>query len=158
MPLKPLRPKKNSKISKNKYLKPGALAQIRNTRSTSKSCHVIGKKRILLDTEKENSTSTGSTALVSPVLSPVLSPKIDDEMRPAKLPKTPKTPQDRDFDSDSRLESLPLDLLVCISKDRYLLLLVLVLPMKYVKFNLKRLERRRVYGVSLFNWYATGTW
>lgn len=120
MPLNPLKPKKNSKISKNKYLKPGALAQLRYSRSTSKSCHVIGKKRILLDTEKENNTSTDRTAtsmVLSPALSPVLSLKIDDEMRPAKMPKTPKTPKDRDFDSDSRLEALPLDLLVCVSKD-----------------------------------------
>jgi hypothetical protein len=146
MPLKPLRPKRNSKISKNKYLKPGALAQIRNSRSTSKSCHVIGKKRILLDTEKENSTPTDISALASPILSPVLSPNIDDETRPAKLPKTPKTPQDRDFDSDSRLESLPLDLLVCSNKDRCLLcLLVSVLPVMFgcVKVNQKKSKKGR---------------
>ncbi|KAJ4784479.1 F-box protein [Rhynchospora pubera] len=111
----PLKPKKNTKISKNKYLKPGALAQIRYSRSTSKSCQVIGKKRILLDTEKENNPATDAdTTLLSPVLSPVLSPEIKSEMQLAKLPKTPKTPQDRHFDSDSRLESLPLDLLVRI--------------------------------------------
>ncbi|KAJ3682464.1 hypothetical protein LUZ60_015037 [Juncus effusus] len=100
MPIKPKRRMKNS--AKNKYLKPGALAQIRYSRTASKACKVIGKKRILLDSEKENEIILNN-GNGTPIMSPVL-----------KLPKTPKTPQDRDFDSESRLESLPLDLLVKI--------------------------------------------
>uniref|UniRef100_A0A0E0ISH4 F-box domain-containing protein n=1 Tax=Oryza nivara TaxID=4536 RepID=A0A0E0ISH4_ORYNI len=42
--------KKRVKHTKNKYLKPGALAQIRYSRSTSRD---IGKKRILLNVDKD---------------------------------------------------------------------------------------------------------
>ncbi|KAK2630672.1 hypothetical protein QOZ80_UnG0729360 [Eleusine coracana subsp. coracana] len=71
--------KKRVKHMKSKYLKPGALAQIRYSRSSSRD---IGKKRILLN---------------GPI-----------------LPKTPKTPVEAAFAGDSRLESLPLDLLIKI--------------------------------------------
>ncbi|WOL09708.1 F-box protein [Canna indica] len=111
--------KKRVRNTKNKYLKPGALAQIRYSRTSNKSCMDIGKKRIVLETEKEeidllnqaeniqNKLPVGSPIRVTP------QPAIDKAKQP-KLPATPKTPQSADCDSESRLEALPTDLLVKI--------------------------------------------
>ncbi|KAK1303970.1 F-box protein [Acorus calamus] len=117
-----LTPKKKSRNARNKYLRPGALAQIRNTRVTTRSCMDIRKKRVVLDSEKANIDLVNKKNVAlqgSPRVSPYRTTfesvvGLTDGSRPQKLPTTPKTPQMEDVDSQSRLESLPLDLLVKI--------------------------------------------
>ncbi|XP_020094608.1 F-box protein At4g35930 isoform X1 [Ananas comosus] len=120
--------KKRVKNARSKYLKPGALAQIRYSRTSSRTCTDIGKKRILLDSEKaEIDILPQDEAVVhnmTPISSPIrtsfqpivdgITPQKMPAFTPQKMPKTPKTPQVDEFDSPSRLESLPLDLLVKI--------------------------------------------
>jgi len=108
-----LKQKKRVKQAKNKYLKPGALAQIRYSRSTSRD---IGKKRILLNVKDELELPPQPEVLLennTPILSPArLNFEPFDSNKGQILPKTPKTPDASVFGGDSRLESLPLDLLV----------------------------------------------
>ncbi|KAE8797352.1 F-box protein [Hordeum vulgare] len=112
-----LKQKKRVKHTKNKYLKPGALAQIRYSRSTSRD---IGKKRILLNVEKDDELEISPHAEVvfessTPIMSPArLSFEPFSGIKGQLLPTTPKTPQAADCDGHSRLESLPLDLLIKI--------------------------------------------
>lgn len=104
--------KRRTRSSSNKYLKPGALAQLRyNKASVAKSCTDLGKKRIaLLDAKKaenndvaiENESVDKSPLMLSPV----------DMLKQNQLMRTPKTPRDVGCESDSRLEGLPMDLLV----------------------------------------------
>lgn len=106
--------------SSNKYLKPGALAQLcRSKASGTQSCRDIRQKRIaLLDAKKVK----GNIMLEDKVVdeSPMLTPKrfefpaIVGSMDLPKEKRTPKTPSFADYISDSRLESLPLDLQVKI--------------------------------------------
>ncbi|XP_065855162.1 F-box protein At4g35930 isoform X2 [Euphorbia lathyris] len=114
-------PKQKRKLrsSSNRYLKPGALAQIRyNKVSGTKSCTDLGKKRVaVLATKKveeddhiiENNVIDQRAIDQSPLL---LSPV--DIIKQSHLVRTPKTPRMEDCESDSRLESLPMDLLVKI--------------------------------------------
>jgi len=113
--------KKRLKSAKNKYLKPGALAQLRYSRTTSRSCTDIGKKRVLvLDAEedkvdlfhKEEVVVHGKTPATSPSRIIQAAPEVEDETKQQMLPTTPKTPE-AGTGSQSRLESLPMDLLVC---------------------------------------------
>ncbi|XP_066387073.1 F-box protein At4g35930-like [Miscanthus floridulus] len=110
-----LKQKKRVKQAKNKYLKPGALAQIRYSRSTSRD---IGKKRILLNAKDELELPPQPEVLLesnTPILSPArLNFEPFDSKKGQILPKTPKTPDASVFGGDSRLESLPLDLLIKI--------------------------------------------
>lgn len=94
--------------SSSKYLKPGALAQLRcNKSSTAKSCTDIGKKH---SKKTENSVvSEDNIYDRSPLL---LSPV--NLVKQNNLLGTPKTPRIENCQSDSRLESLPMDLLVCL--------------------------------------------
>lgn len=108
-----LKQKKRVKNAKNKYLKPGALAQIRYSRSTSRD---IGKKRILLNAKDELEISPQAGIIIestTPILSPArLNFEPFSSNKGQILPRTPRTPVAAEFDGDSRLESLPLDLLV----------------------------------------------
>lgn len=123
---------KNSKQKRrvhgsNKYLKPGALAQLRNSKaSASKSCIDIGKKKVdVMDAENtqgvvvfQNECTNDVPIILSPekfrynhVAGPL------DVYKENNLQRTPKTPRDpcleRDAsDYESRLESLPMELLV----------------------------------------------
>ncbi|KAF8672599.1 hypothetical protein HU200_049286 [Digitaria exilis] len=110
-----LKQKKRVKHAKNKYLKPGALAQIRYSRSTSRD---IGKKRILLNVKDELEISPQPEILLestAPILSPArLNFEPFGTNKGQLLPKTPRTPDASDFGGDSRLESLPIDLLIKI--------------------------------------------
>ncbi|KAL5232234.1 hypothetical protein ABZP36_031010 [Zizania latifolia] len=106
--------KKRVKHTKNKYLKPGALAQIRYSRSTSRD---IGKKRILLNVDKDELPQDETVfENTSPIVSPMrLTFEPFNGIKEQMLPITPKTPQSAElFDGHSRLESLPLDLLIKI--------------------------------------------
>ncbi|KAH7566237.1 hypothetical protein JRO89_XS08G0122500 [Xanthoceras sorbifolium] len=103
--------KRRLRSSSNRYLKPGALAQLRYSKaSATKSCTDLGKKRIaLLDAKKvddvdlvnESNSVDESPMMLSPV----------DLRKQNPWVMTPKTPREEDCESDSRLESLPMDLL-----------------------------------------------
>ncbi|KAL2241147.1 F-box protein At4g35930 [Sesamum indicum] len=120
------RQKKQSRNAKNKYLKPGALAQLRNSKaSASKPCTDLGKKRVAVLNAKQsggdnpeihlNQNTDKSPTLLSPVrfqFAPVIgSPDVFSQNN---LQSTPKTPRAEECESESRLESLPIDLLVKI--------------------------------------------
>ncbi|XP_031276758.1 F-box protein At4g35930 [Pistacia vera] len=106
--------KRRLRNSSNRYLKPGALAQLRyNRASTAKPCTDLGKKRVaVFDSKKvenedhriENRGFDKSPMMLSPV----------DLRKQNHLMGTPKTPRDEDCESESRLEALPMDLLVKI--------------------------------------------
>nr|GMC67726.1 F-box protein At4g35930 [Ipomoea batatas]GMC76979.1 F-box protein At4g35930 [Ipomoea batatas] len=114
--------KRRTRSSKNKYLKPGALAQLRYSKaSAAKSCTDLGKKRIAVmdadepsvDGELESEIIAKSPLILSPVgfrFGSVCSPF--DMSKVNNLQKTPKTPGAEVCESESRLESLPMDLLV----------------------------------------------
>ncbi|XP_076915386.1 F-box protein At4g35930-like [Bidens hawaiensis] len=107
----------------NRYLKPGALAQLRNSKaSASKLSADVGNKKIdAMDTENtlfQNECVYDSPVLLSPEkfrYSHVTGPL--DVHKENNLQRTPKTPRDPfpeldGSDYDSRLESLPMELLV----------------------------------------------
>lgn len=118
------RQKRRLRNAKNKFLKPGALAQLRDSRASgSKSCTDLGKKRVAVSNRKktvvdesvpqQHDTADQSPALLSPVrfhFAPALG--ASDFFDPNNLANTPKTPRVEEFSSESRLESLPFDMLV----------------------------------------------
>ncbi|KAK3224368.1 hypothetical protein Dsin_011393 [Dipteronia sinensis] len=106
--------KRRLRSSSSKYLKPGALAQLRYSKgSAAKSCTDLGKKRIaVLDVKKMDEVdlvSDSNSIDKSPMM---LSPVDLRKQNPWVM--TPKTPREEDCNSDSRLESLPMDLLIKI--------------------------------------------
>ncbi|OWM66462.1 hypothetical protein CDL15_Pgr013679 [Punica granatum] len=149
---KRLRQKRRSRGSGNKYLKPGALAQLRYSKPLStRSCTDLGKKRVaVLDAKKgeenlviEDKPLDSTPLMLSPVSlvkqsnvlqegaekgldhaviestpidrSPVFSSPINYSKQ-NNLLRTPKTPRFDDCDTESRLEALPMDLLVLIAR------------------------------------------
>ncbi|KAG8383723.1 hypothetical protein BUALT_Bualt04G0043500 [Buddleja alternifolia] len=121
------RQKRRLKNGNNKYLKPGALAQLRNTKaSASKSCTDLGKKRVAVLNAKETGSDnsrihqnknidqspTISSTPVSFQYAPVTG--LTNVSSHNNLQNTPKTPHAKECESESRLESLPVDLLVKI--------------------------------------------
>ncbi|KAH6755923.1 hypothetical protein C2S53_007049 [Perilla frutescens var. hirtella] len=120
------RQKRRLRNAKNKFLKPGALAQLRNSRASgSKSCTDLGKKRVGVFSGKQtgggdpethqHKTTDQSSTLLSPVrfqFAPALG--ASDLFNLNNLGNTPRTPRAEEFESESRLESLPIDLLVKI--------------------------------------------
>ncbi|XP_021759462.1 F-box protein At4g35930-like isoform X1 [Chenopodium quinoa] len=120
------RQRRRPRNSNNKYLRPGALAQLRYSKASStKSCTDLGKKRIALsDSKKVDNNDNESVIAQRPVPiheTPLMSPERFgfptavspfDLVRQNSLLKTPQTPRFEDSDSESRLESLPMDLLV----------------------------------------------
>ncbi|XP_010920110.1 F-box protein At4g35930 isoform X2 [Elaeis guineensis] len=110
--------KKRVKNACNKYLKPRVLAQLGDGRTTTRSCADIGKKWVVLDSEKAKLDTLHHKEVTLPSDTPVASPirfnsqKMVDGNKQQKLPGSPKTPEGVDYDNESRLESLPMDLLV----------------------------------------------
>ncbi|XP_009611042.1 F-box protein At4g35930 [Nicotiana tabacum] len=116
--------KRQSKSTKSMYLRPGALAQLRYTKvSAAKCCTDLWKKKVVVriaDNANEevvlpNNVNDESSMVLSPVrycLGAVTSPM--DLAKQNTLQMTPKTPGAVEGMSESRLESLPLDLLVKI--------------------------------------------
>ncbi|RXH74984.1 hypothetical protein DVH24_029705 [Malus domestica] len=109
---------KKRRGSGNKYLKPGALAQLKyNKVSSAKSCTDLGWKRVAVFESKkvegdmviEDKAIDKSPLMLSPV----------NLVRQNSLLKTPKTPRVEACESESRLESLPMDLLVVIARQFY---------------------------------------
>lgn len=108
--------KKRLRNSSNKYLKPGTLAQLRYSKvaTAARSCTDLGKKRVaVLEAKKsdndllleDNRVIDRSPLMLSPV----------NLVKQNSFMGTPKTPRIEDCDSDSRLESLPMDLLVFLT-------------------------------------------
>ena len=95
----------------SKYLKPGALARIRYSKgSVSKACTDLGRKRVaVFETEKAD----GDVALEEKVLdqSPLMLSPVN-LVRQISFLGTPKTPKIEECESESCLESLPMELLV----------------------------------------------
>ncbi|GLT74132.1 hypothetical protein SLA2020_459480 [Shorea laevis] len=97
----------------NKYLKPGALARYGKA-AAAKLCTDLGKKRVAVVGEKKAADNRGflsdnkrnekSPSMLSPV----------DLLKQNSFERTPKTPRSDGSESESRLESLPMDLLVKI--------------------------------------------
>ncbi|KAK7262985.1 hypothetical protein RJT34_30568 [Clitoria ternatea] len=104
--------KRQERSSGNRYLKPGTLAQLRcnKTSGSGKCCTDLGKKRVaVLDSRKRHVDGKSVAFDKSPVmLSPV------NLVKQSGLVGTPMTPRVEDCVSESRLESLPMDLLVKI--------------------------------------------
>ena len=109
--------------SGNKYLKPGTLAQLRINKSSStlasssssgaaKSCTDLGKKRVaLLNSKKaQNGGAVGNEDKVFDKSPLMLSPV--NLVKQSGFLGTPKTPRTEDCQLESRLECLPMDLLV----------------------------------------------
>lgn len=104
--------KKRIRASSNKYLKPGTLAQLRyNKASAARSCTDLGRKRVaVLEAKKsesdlaveDNKAIDRSPLMLSPV----------NFVKQNNFLGTPKTPRVEDCEFESRLESLPMDLLV----------------------------------------------
>ncbi|KAI3808393.1 hypothetical protein L1987_24343 [Smallanthus sonchifolius] len=113
----------------NKYLKPGELAQLRNSKaSASKSCTNIGRKKVdVMDAEStqgvdlfHNECGTDIPIILSPekfrynnVARPLDVHKENNLQRTPKTPRDP-CPQGDGSDYEPRLESLPMELLVKI--------------------------------------------
>ncbi|RAL46501.1 unnamed protein product [Cuscuta campestris] len=116
--------KRRTRSSKAKYLKPGALDLIRYRKvSAAKSCTDLGKKRIAVMDADEPSVDAGLQNKVIVRTPSVLSPvkvrfgSVCTPFNVSKvhsLQKTPRTPGAEVFESESWLESLPMDLLVKI--------------------------------------------
>ncbi|CAN4109821.1 unnamed protein product [Withania somnifera] len=116
--------KRRSRSSRGKYLRPGALAQLHYTKvSAAKSCTDLGKERVAVITSDEtneqaalqNTVVDGSHIFLSPVkfcYGSVNTPV--DVSKQNKLQMTTKTPGVFECTSESRLGSLPMDLLVKI--------------------------------------------
>ncbi|KAL9245633.1 hypothetical protein vseg_019258 [Gypsophila vaccaria] len=110
--------------SNNRYLKPGALAQLRYTKSIStKACTDLGKERAMLSSLKtmdENDlvirkvASLPQTPLMSPERFGLSMASPLSLVKQNSLPKTPRTPRGENCDFESKLEALPMDLLVRI--------------------------------------------
>lgn len=103
------------KKSGTKYLKPGTLAQLRCSKylgsgsGAGRVCNDIGKKRVELLNLEKNEDHEGKVFDKSPLmLSPV------NLVKQSSSVGTPKTPRIDECQSESRLESLPIDLLVKI--------------------------------------------
>ncbi|KAJ6997023.1 hypothetical protein D5086_010547 [Populus alba] len=133
--LKTPKQKRRLRSSSSRYLKPGALAQLQYSKvSAAKSCTDLGKKRVAVFGNKkvgdddelvvEDRAMDKSPLLLSPVgLCKQHHPTIDksplmlspvDLFKQNHLARTPKTPRIEDCDTESRLESLPMELLVKI--------------------------------------------
>lgn len=113
--------KKIVKNARNRYLKPGALAQLRDSRTTTRSSAEIAKRKASLESKKAKMVLRRAELAIdisSPIASPIRStfqspPGLVDRIKADKLPASPKTPVLGLNSSHSRLESLPMDLLVC---------------------------------------------
>ncbi|XP_059592449.1 F-box protein At4g35930 [Vitis vinifera] len=112
--------KRRQRNSSNKYLRPGALAQLRYSKAATKSCTDLVKKQVaVLDSKKADSDiALGGEAIDEslPIASPEkfgFSPVIG-QLKQSSLMGTPRTPRVDECESESKLESLPMDLLVKI--------------------------------------------
>ena len=109
----------------SKYLKPGALARLRYSKaSVSKSCTDLGRKRVVvLETKKAESEMVLEEKVIdrSPLmLSPV------NLVKQSNFIGTPKTPRVEDCESESRLESLPMELLVFFCTLRFFFSIIII--------------------------------
>ncbi|CAN1816193.1 F-box protein At4g35930 [Linum perenne] len=106
--------------STGRYLKPGTLAQLRYGKtSAAKSCTDLGKKRVAVnETEKtgdDNDTLPIENKVTALEISPLMMSPVG-LIKQNSIARTPKTPRAEDCEYESRLESLPMDLLVVIAR------------------------------------------
>lgn len=103
--------------ARNNYPNPGAIDQLTCSRVTTRSCTYVGKKRVLLEPEKKGKiVKLHQNEVVQHSTPPPVTvdfPVTTEASKLQKQPRTPKTPQAFDSVSLSRLDSLPMDLLVC---------------------------------------------
>lgn len=113
--------KKRGRNSKNRYLRPGALAQLCYRKSSSKSHRNTGEKKMSPITKKarsnflyagENSGDYVSRSLESSLKTIVGNSDEVPQSNPLETPR--RTPSTKQFDSQSCLEALPMDVLVRI--------------------------------------------
>lgn len=109
---KKLKRRRRAKGSSGKYLKPGALSKLRCSKgSVGKSCTYLGRKRVaVLDAGKTKRNNAGLEDKVSD-RSPLMLSPVKLVMHINHI-STPRTPRVESCESESRLESLPMDLLV----------------------------------------------
>ncbi|XP_039069680.1 F-box protein At4g35930-like isoform X2 [Hibiscus syriacus] len=112
--MKTAKQNKRLKSSSGKYLRPGTIAHLRyNKASAAKLCTDLGKERVaVLDTKK---LADGNLLMENKVIekSPLMSSPVVFHKQNS-MAWTPKIPRPEVFESESRLESLHMDLLVKI--------------------------------------------
>lgn len=119
------RQKRRMKNARNKYMNPGALVQLSCSRTTARSCADVGMKVVILESKEEidklhqNEVIRESIPTVSPV--GVYLQPTTEVSKQQKQPQTPKAQHAVDSDGLSRLESLPMDLLVCVGNNLFLI-------------------------------------
>ncbi|XP_077246258.1 F-box protein At4g35930-like [Tasmannia lanceolata] len=100
--------KRKLRNARNRYLKPGALAQLRYNRSTTRSCTDVGNTRVvMLGSKVENDVLLQTNSVNRSLMSP-------ERTSLCPMIGTPKTPRIANCGSESLLESLPMDILVKI--------------------------------------------
>ncbi|KAE8715921.1 hypothetical protein F3Y22_tig00110159pilonHSYRG00226 [Hibiscus syriacus] len=109
--MKTAKQNKRLKSSSGKYLRPGTIAHLRyNKASAAKLCTDLGKERVaVLDTKK---LADGNLLMENKVIekSPLMSSPVVFHKQNS-MAWTPKIPRPEVFESESRLESLHMDLL-----------------------------------------------
>lgn len=130
------RQKRRMKNARNKYMNPGALVQLSCSRTTTRSCADVGMKGVILECKEEldklhqNEVIQDSIPTVFPV--GVYLQPATEVSKQQKQPQTPKAQHAVDSDGLSRLESLPMDLLVCDGNDLFLIhFLIFVIYVNY---------------------------
>ncbi|KAL8143195.1 hypothetical protein V2J09_016227 [Rumex salicifolius] len=127
--------RRRSRKSSNKYLKPGALAQLRYTKANgAKAWADLGKNcaGFLADKKSDHAKNDYLSVISKDIednplmMSPerfIMSPQAGsfDLLKQSSVLQTPKTPMmvAETCESDSRLEALPMDILVMVARQMY---------------------------------------
>jgi len=115
--------RRQSRSSGNKYLRPGTLAQLRCSKPSGSAsaaaagkccCTDLGKKRVALLHARKTAKGHDENARVFDK-SPVMLSPVNLVSHASGFVGTPKTPRLDDSLSESKLESLPMELLVCFT-------------------------------------------
>ena len=122
--------RRQSRSSGNKYLRPGTLAQLRCSKPSGSAsaagkccCTDLGKKRVAVLHARKSAKRHDENARVFDK-SPVMRSPVNLVSHGAGFVGTPKTPRLDDSLSESRLESLPMELIVCFTWFNFLELLI----------------------------------
>ncbi|KAG6496246.1 F-box protein At4g35930-like [Zingiber officinale] len=111
------KPKRKTKNARNKYLNAGSLDQLSCSRTTTRNSTDVSKRKLLLESKKRGETNElhHQEAVQNSILSPIKEFQTAAEVNMLhRQPQTPKTPKAVNPKGLSRLESLPMDLLVKI--------------------------------------------
>lgn len=110
----PFKPKRKIKNARNKYLNAGSLDQLSCSRTTTKNFTDVSKRKLLLESKKRGETNElhHQEAVQNSTFSPIKEFQTAEEVNMQHTqPQTPKAVNPKGL---SRLESLPMDLLVKI--------------------------------------------